>query len=352
MPKIVGFSSRNADELLRGQHLSGKTAIVTGARSGIGLELTRVLARAGCRVIMAVRKEASGEVEARKLREGFESGGLQAGELVVKQCNLASFTEIRAFAEWLQGLSCSLDYLVLNAAVKNTPKWYTKEGHEMQMGVNFLGQFHLVQLLMPRLQSQRIPVRIVAVACKNEMITSMRLTDLNFSKVRYDAAKAYRGSKQAIALFAKELAARTAGSDISVFAADPGPTGGTMIDKYSPMWFGRAFSAPFLKTIPQGAATLVFALIAPVGGSSAKKSSEIQNGSLLSDCKVCTNCKVYGSSYHSKRVWQQAETMINRSVLDSHVAKHGMGTNEQFVMMYFLRPFVDFFLRMFGFRQY
>jgi NAD(P)-dependent dehydrogenase (short-subunit alcohol dehydrogenase family) len=154
-------------ELLRGQDLWKKRKnIVAGARSGIGLELTRVLARAGCRVIMAVRKEASGEVEARKLRLTYksciryavtlpeqitackqiaglkhdqhrhckkylsglvsgrvDSGGLQAGELVVKQCNLASFTEIRMFAEWLQGLSCSLDYLVLNAAVKNTPKW-------------------------------------------------------------------------------------------------------------------------------------------------------------------------------------------------------------------------------------
>lgn len=352
MVKVLGFSGRNAGEILHGKDLSGQTAIVTGARNGIGLEISRVLARAGCRVIMAVRKQAAGELEARKLREGFPGGSFRAGELIVKQCNLASFEEIRSFAQWLQNAAYSLDYLVLNAAVKNTPKWYTKEGHEMQMGVNFLGHFHLVQLILPRLQSQGTPVRIVTVVCKNEMITSMKLTDLNFSKARYDASKAYRGSKQAMALFAKELASRLSGSHISVFAADPGPTGNTNIDRYSPMWFGRAFSAPFMKTPQQGAATPVFALVAPIARSSAKKSSEIQSGSLLSDCKVCTNNKVYGSSYQAKRVWQQAEQIVSRSVVGSHVAHTGMGANEQFVMAYFLRPIMEFFFKMFGFRQY
>lgn len=355
---LIGYGGKTGSEMLKGKDLSGQTAVVTGAKSGIGLEITRVLALAGCRVVMAVRKQASGEFAAKNLRESLPHG-IQVGEVVVRQCNLASFGEIRAFAAWLKDQPYEVDYMVLNAAIKGTPKWYTREGHELQMGVNFIGHFHLVQRMLPQLQAQQDDVRIVAVVCKDQMDTTLRMTDINFSKVNYDGAKAYKGSKIALALFAKELAVRTEGTNISVFAADPGPTGGTMIDKYSPMFFGRAFSASFLKSVAQGAATPIFALVAPLASETGSKrrslrggSGGIKSGSLLVDCKVNTSVKIYHSTYQAKRIWEEAEQLVDRSVIGCHVANAGMGKEEQWVMAFILRPLMDFLLRMFGMRRY
>jgi NAD(P)-dependent dehydrogenase (short-subunit alcohol dehydrogenase family) len=287
---------------------------------------------------------------------------MPTGELVVMQCNLASFEEIRAFAAKLQQQRINIDFLVLNAAIAKCPKWYTKEGHELQMGVNFIGHFHLVQLLLPTMRAQSAPARIVAVTCKSELDGSLRMTDLNFSKVNYDPYKAYKGSKVALALWTKELAARVADSNITVFAADPGATGDTMLNKYmGPLAALYIFSKPFLKSLQQAVATPLFALVAPATAPGSKRrsslrghSSGIASGSLLSDCKVVTNNRTMGSAHMAKRVWEEAEQLVDRSVLNSHIANAGFEGNESslWVLNTVLRPLMDFLLRMFGLRKY
>jgi NAD(P)-dependent dehydrogenase (short-subunit alcohol dehydrogenase family) len=347
---------------MKGKDLRGTIAVITGASSGIGREMTKHLAQAGCHVIMVVRKQAAGEYAAKELREGFSSG-MAVGELEVLQCDLASFTQIRAFAANLQARNLNIDFLVLNAAVKATPKWYTKEGHELQMGVNFIGHFHLVQLLLPSLQRQQGALRIVAVTCKGELDPALRMTDLNFSKVNYDPLRAYKGSKMALALFAKELAARTAGSNITVYAADPGNTGATSINKYGgPLMAISMIGKPFLKTVSQAAATPLFCLVAPETESTKRRTSfrssthGIHTGTLLSECKTVTKSPSMRSSHHAERVWQEAEQLVQRSVPDSHIANKGFegesGRNSLFVLNYILKPMMDFFMRMLGLKKY
>ncbi|MGH3500916.1 MAG: SDR family NAD(P)-dependent oxidoreductase, partial [Nocardioidaceae bacterium] len=117
---------------------AGRTYVVTGANSGLGLATTRVLADAGARVVLAVRDPARGR----------EAAASIDGDTDVRRLDLADLASVRAFAEGWQG---DLDVLVNNAGVMAVPGWRTADGFETQIGTNHLGHFALTMLLMPYL---------------------------------------------------------------------------------------------------------------------------------------------------------------------------------------------------------
>ena len=184
----------------------GRTFLVTGANSGIGLVAARELARAGARVVLAVRDMARGEQAAATI----------GGETEVRALDLADLESVRAFADAWDG---PLDVLVNNAGVMATPRRRTKDGFELQIGTNHLGHFALTNLLLPRLTD-----RVVTVSSGTHRWGSIRLDDLNWERGRYDRWRAYGQSKLANLLFTLELQRRLtqAGSDLRAVACHPG----------------------------------------------------------------------------------------------------------------------------------
>ena len=184
----------------------GRTFLVTGANSGIGLGAARELARAGGRVVLAVRDPARGEQAAATID----------GETEVRRLDLADLDSVRAFAEAWDG---DLDVLVNNAGVMATPQGRTKDGFELQLGTNHLGHFALTNLLLPHVSD-----RVVTVSSTAHRGGSINFDDLNWERRRYQRWLAYGQTKLANLLFTLELQRRLAeaDSDVRAVAAHPG----------------------------------------------------------------------------------------------------------------------------------
>jgi NAD(P)-dependent dehydrogenase (short-subunit alcohol dehydrogenase family) len=185
---------------------AGRTVIVTGANSGIGLVAARELARAGARVVLAVRDPARGQAAAASL----------PGETEVRRLDLADLASVRAFAEAWEG---PLDVLVNNAGVMAPPERRTQDGFELQFGTNHLGHFALTNLLLPQIQD-----RVVTVSSGAHRMGKIDLEDLNWDARKYERWRAYGQSKLANLLFTLELQRRLqeAASPVRALAAHPG----------------------------------------------------------------------------------------------------------------------------------
>jgi NAD(P)-dependent dehydrogenase (short-subunit alcohol dehydrogenase family) len=187
--------------------LTGQTAIVTGANSGLGLIVARELARAGAHVIMAVRSPQKGEQAARGI----------SGSCEVRRLDLADLASVREFAATIDH---PVDLLINNAGVMALPEGRTADGFEMHVGTNHLGHFALTTLLLDRLTR-----RVVTVSSMWHRLGRIRLDDLNFEKPgSYERWSAYSQSKLANLLFTLQLQSRLqdAGSAVSAVAAHPG----------------------------------------------------------------------------------------------------------------------------------
>ncbi|MET7512540.1 oxidoreductase [Streptomyces sp. NPDC005480] len=195
---------------------SGRTAVVTGANSGIGYITARELARKGAHVVLACRSEARGTAALGRLRS--EVPGAQAE---FEQLDLGDLSSVRKFAA-AHGSGERLDLLINNAGVMALPLGRTADGFETQFGVNHLGHFALTGLLLPRLLDTP-GARVVSVSSGMHALADIDIADLN-SERRYRRWIAYGRSKTANLLFIHELARKLAarGSDVVAAAAHPG----------------------------------------------------------------------------------------------------------------------------------
>jgi NAD(P)-dependent dehydrogenase (short-subunit alcohol dehydrogenase family) len=186
--------------------LDGRTIVVTGGNSGIGLIAARELRRAGARVVLAVRDSARGDQAAATIPGGAE----------VRRLDLADLSSVHAFADDWDG---EIDVLINNAGVMGTPLHRTADGFELQIGTNHLGHFALTNLLLPRIAG-----RVVTVSSGAHRMGRIRLDDLNWEHGGYNRWRAYGQSKLANLLFTLELQRRLneAGSEIRAVAAHPG----------------------------------------------------------------------------------------------------------------------------------
>jgi len=268
-----------AEEALQGQSLKGKTAIVTGASSGLGVETTRVLARAGANVTMAVRNVEAGEKVKAQLAAGLGPG---AGKLDVKALDLSDLASVRAFAA--ASGDGPLDLLINNAGIMAPPLGVTAQGYESQLGTNHLGHFLLTLLLEKRLK-QSPAARVVNVSSdlhrrgSGASVLSTLEGDRAFQQRKYAPFAQYGDSKLANVLFARGLSKRLP-ANVKTFSLHPGviPT------NLSRSMFGgavfRAVGRLFMKSVEQGAATTIWGATAP--------ELEGQSGAYLSDCAVKT----------------------------------------------------------------
>jgi NAD(P)-dependent dehydrogenase (short-subunit alcohol dehydrogenase family) len=187
---------------------TGRTAVVTGANSGLGIATVEALAGAGAHVVLAVRDPERGAAAAAGVR----------GSVEVRRLDLADLGSVREFAASWQG---DLDLLVNNAGVMNIPESATKDGFETQFGTNHLGHFALTNLLLPHITDRVVTVSSGA----HRMPGSPRIHFENLNLTgEYAPMKAYSQSKLANLLFTLELQRRLteSGSAVRATAAHPG----------------------------------------------------------------------------------------------------------------------------------
>lgn len=195
----------------------GRTAIVTGANSGLGLVDARELARAGAHVIIASRDAGRG---ARAV--GIIKAAHTAANVEFAQLDLASLASVRTFATQFLAGPNRLDVLINNAGIMAAPRRRTADGFELQFGTNHLGHFALTGLLMPAF-NQRLGTRVVTVSSNLHKGGQIGFADLQ-GEQHYSRWGAYGQSKLANLLFALELDRRLAAAGLPMIsvAAHPG----------------------------------------------------------------------------------------------------------------------------------
>ncbi|HEX3779590.1 MAG TPA: SDR family NAD(P)-dependent oxidoreductase [Pseudonocardiaceae bacterium] len=196
---------------------SGRTAVITGANSGLGFEVARVLAERGATVVLACRDTDRAGRAADRIRADTPNADIR-----ITQLDLASLDSVRAAAEHLGDDHPRIDLLINNAGLMMPPYGRTEDGFELQFGINHLGHFALTGLLLDRLVT--VPgSRIVTISSNAHKGGRINFDDLG-SDERYRRTAAYAQSKLANLLFTYELQRRLAeaGAETIAVAAHPG----------------------------------------------------------------------------------------------------------------------------------
>ncbi len=272
---VSPFGARStAGEVVAGHDLTGRTAIVTGAATGIGIETARALAEAGAEVVIAARKPDLG---AEAVAEIERTAG--PGKARFAMLDLSSLASVRAFAQaWGEA---PLHLLINNAGVMACPLAYTEDGLEMQIGTNHFGHFALSTLLAENLvagaQGAGVPSRLVSLSSIGHRRSGVDFEDPHFRHRPYDKWEAYGQAKTANSLFAVGFDARFKDRGVRANAVMPGGIM-TPLQRHLPIeeqvalgWIGDdGKPRDGFKTPQQGAATSVWAAVGPeldgVGG--------------------------------------------------------------------------------------
>ncbi|GFR40056.1 hypothetical protein Agub_g594, partial [Astrephomene gubernaculifera] len=291
-----------AEKALEGIDVKGKVAIVTGGSSGIGVETCRALAKAGARVYLCARDMATAERVAEDIKRAAPGSDVRLQLLDL--CDLAS---VRGAAEQLRAAEPAVHMLILNAGVMACPLMHTKDGLEMQTGVNHVAHFYLTQLLLPALTSHGSPARVVSVSSSAHAFGGLEVDDLNW-EARAKAGKygpwiAYGQSKLCNVLFARELAKRLSGTQVSAFSLHPGIIT-TKLQRHQgwPLQLVLLALWPWSKTVKQGASTSIYAATAPeLAGRS---------GAYLDNCRPA-RCSAAGADEQlAGRLWTATEALL------------------------------------------
>jgi NAD(P)-dependent dehydrogenase (short-subunit alcohol dehydrogenase family) len=251
-----GFAS-TATDVVAGVDLAGRTAIVTGASSGIGVETARALAAAGAAVTLAVRNTASGDSVASEIRQ---STGNDA--VTVRALDLSDLPSVAAFVRAWTG---PLDILVNNAGVMAVPELtMSPSGHEMHFATNHLGHFALTVGLHGALAAAG-NARVVSVSSGGHLRSPVVFDDIDFAFRDYNPFSAYGQSKTANVLFAVEATRRWSDDGITSNALMPGAIFDTALGRHVDVGHAAAAAKQLrLKTIQQGAATSVLLAASPL----------------------------------------------------------------------------------------
>jgi len=287
--------------------LKTKVCIVTGSSAGIGQETARVLALGGARVILACRGKDKADKAAEEIRKAI---GSTSGSVEFLEFDLMDLDNVRTFAKNFLALNIPLHYLILNAGVMNTPYRKTKQGYESQFGTNHLGHFLLTNLLLPKLK-ESVPSRVVVLssaAHKNGQI----FWDSNFLQdgKDYNGWTSYGQSKLCNILFTMELdrrlkeEAKDSKERVVAVCLHPGVIKTDLGRESTFVSVGLTVASPFLKNIPQGAATTLFCCLSP----------NIEGGKYYSDCalaEVKPHKSVLPLDKAAVRLWEVSEKLVN-----------------------------------------
>ena len=281
--------------------LSGKTAIVTGANSGMGRATVEALSDMGAMVIMLCRDEVRGQVAYEELSEKKD----RSLDLIL--CDLGDYASIRSFVREVRRKYDRIDILVNNAGFISLDRQETKEGLERQFGVNHIGHFLLTMGILPLMREGS---RIVNVASGAHKTGRIHFKDINLTK-HFNVITAYSQSKLANVLFTRELSRRVADRGITVNCCHPGAVATNIgIDRNT--GFGKTVTGllkPFFLTPAEGARTAVYLAASP----------EVQDisGEYFYKCKVARSSKRSKDMRLARDLYRLSILLIRRKSLGS-----------------------------------
>ena len=276
--------------------LDGKLAIVTGANSGMGMATVEALADDGAKVIMLCRSEKRGKDALAKLLEKNER------QLELMLCDLGDFDSIRSFATKVKEKYKKIDILVNNAGFIALDRQVTKEGLEMQFGINHIGHFLLTTELIELMGAGS---RIVNVASGAHKVGKIHFDDINLTK-GFNVVKAYSQSKLANVLFTRELAKRLMDKGITVNCCHPGAVA-TNMGVNRETGFGKTITGmlrPFFQTPAQGARTAIFL--------ATDESVKDISGEYFYKCKLAKSSKRSKDPDLAKNLYEISEQLIKK----------------------------------------
>jgi NAD(P)-dependent dehydrogenase (short-subunit alcohol dehydrogenase family) len=306
--------THTVDEVLSGMDLAGKTCVITGATGGLGLVAARGLAAAGATVAVAGRDPQRLQSAAEAITTETPAASVETVEL-----ELDSLASVRSAAAQISARFSRIDVLINNAGVMFTPFERTKDGFELQFGVNHLGHFELTRRVMPLLLNAG-SARVVNLSSDGHRIFDIDFEDPNWEQRPYDKFQAYGASKTANVLFTVALDARYRDSGVRSVALHPG-TVATSLSRYMSREDMKAMMAlgdadreptaprPKLEVIPpeQGAATSVWAAV----------SDELTGlgGVYLKDCAISDSAMSYATDpIRAERLWTISEQLYQSAV--------------------------------------
>ena len=310
------FGARStASEIVAGHDLHGKTIMITGGSSGIGYETARTLLEVGAEVILAGRSQAKGEQAVQALHTTYPQSPVHFLSL-----DLGSLASVHQTVEYFFGSWNKLDVLINNAAIAATPLGYTVDGYEQQFATNYLGHFLLAQSLVPALR-KATPARVVSLTSGTHRASDIHFDDIHYQHRPYDKWEAYGQSKTADALLAVALTRHFREQGITANAVNPGGVlTGLQQHLSREETRARYYDAegnllPSFKTLEQGAATTVWASIAPelegIGGLYLEDCHQ----AILYDPEISTltGYMPYAlSANHAEQLWTISQKLVER----------------------------------------
>ena len=282
--------------------MEGKTVVVTGGNSGIGLETAEALAGMGARVIVTARNADKGRAAVAGIVQRL--GGHAQVQLVV--FDLADLSSVRRGAEEILEQAPRVDVLINNAGVVLSERRETVDGFEATFATNHLGPFLLTNLLLDRLR-ESAPSRIVNVAstAHNTARKGILFDDLQSKGKRYRGMRVYGESKLANILFTLELARRLSGTGVTANSLHPGTvrTGyGADGDARGFLAFGIKIAKPFFLSPAKGARTSIYLASSP--------EVEGVSGQYFDKCKPAKSRRWAQDTEAAQRLWQVSEELV------------------------------------------
>jgi len=314
-------ATSTTDDVLAGVDLSGKRILVTGVSAGLGVETARALAAHGAEVVGAARDLD----KARRATEAVREQAANGGSLELIELDLASLKSVRAAADRLVADGRPFDVVINNAGVMACPFGKTEDGFETQFGTNHLGHFVFVNRIASLLKPGS---RVVSLASAGHRFSDVNLEDPNFETTEYTEFGAYGRSKTANILFAVEFDRRHKDRGVRAVAVHPGgiqtelgrhmtpQVTQQMIDSINAQAPAGSTGPGFSwKTIPQGAATSVWAAVVAdtdeVGGLYCEDChlAELQNEPGLRG-----GVRSYAiDPANAKALWEMSEEMVGET---------------------------------------
>lgn len=316
VPTNSDFHAKStAVEVLDGVDLTGKTAIVTGGYSGLGLETVRALASKGAAVIVPVRTPAKAETALGDVKSNITMAAM----------DLADISSVRKFADDFSTDHTQLDFLINNAGIMACPEARVGQGWESQFGVNHMGHFALAQSLLPLLAKTK-GTRAVALSSTGHKISDIRWDDIQYETSDYDKWQAYGQAKTANALFANAMSRRLKGTGGHAFSVHPGGIF-TPLQRHLPKeemialgWLGEdgepsELAKAGFKSPEQGASTTIWAATSAALNGKAGVYCENCDIASLTDPDSPT-ARFMGVNAHAcndesaERLWALSETLL------------------------------------------
>jgi retinol dehydrogenase 12 len=281
--------------------MNGRVCIVTGATHGIGLATARELAGRGATVLVHGRDLARAGAVAAQIRR--DSGN---PEVRAVQADFAELAQVRRLARELAAGLPRLDVLINNAGLMSAARSHSADGYELTFAVNHLAPFLLTNLLLDKLRASA-PARVIVVSSEAHRRGALDFGDL-MNTAGSGAMATYARSKLANVLFARELAARLAGSGITVNCLHPGVVD-THLFHDSPLWLRALLGSLgrlFMLSPAQGARTSVYLATAPEVAD--------RSGGYYRNCRLDTPSRAAQSDADAARLWQESARLTGLAV--------------------------------------